>query len=80
MKLRFTNEEQERAVRVLREALEHQRKINGSMTAKFQKELDMRLEQQKKEYDATVTRHQNFIDQVCNPFGNGLNFEIIICI
>ena len=51
-------------MKVLREALEHQRKINGSMTVKFQKEMDMRLEQQKKEYDATVTRHQNFIDQV----------------
>ena len=64
VRLRFANEEQERAVKVLRDALEHQRKINGNMTKKFQKEMDMRLQQQKQEYDATVTRHQNFIDQV----------------
>jgi hypothetical protein len=70
---RFVVEENERAIAVLRQALEHQRKINGSMTLKFQKELDQRLRQQKDEYDATVVRHQSFIDQVSTAEGWGGN-------
>ena len=64
IKLRFAAEEKQRAVNVLRKALEHQREICNGMNEKFTKELDGRLQQQKEEYDATVRRHQAFIDQV----------------
>ena len=67
VRLRYTNEEQERAINVIRQALEHQRKIAATMNSKFQKELEQRLSQQKQEYEATIKRHQTFIDQV-NPF------------
>lgn len=48
----------------MREALEHQRKITWNMEKKFQKELEQRIATQKLEYEATITRHQSFIDQV----------------
>ena len=49
---------------MLKQALEQQRKTSGGMNAKFQKEMAQRLQQQKEEYEATITRHQAFIDQV----------------
>lgn len=62
--LQFVVEEKERAIEVLRQALEHQRKLSANFSQKFQKELNQRLAQQKAEYEATVHRHQNFIDQL----------------
>ena len=62
--LQFTVEEKERAVEVLRQAIDHQRKLSANFSQKFQKELNQRLAAQKTEYEATITRHQNFIDQV----------------
>jgi hypothetical protein len=59
---------QERAVAVLKDALEHQRKISGNGEKKFAVELNNRLERQKVEYEATIKRHQNFVDQVRNCF------------
>ena len=62
--LQFTVEEKERAIEVLRQAIEHQRKLSANFSQKFQKELNQRLAAQKTEYEATIMRHQNFIDQV----------------
>lgn len=49
---------------VLRQALEHQRKLSANFSSRFQKELKQRLHTQKGEYEAAITRHQNFIDQL----------------
>ena len=38
--------------------------MSSGMNAKFQKEMAHRLHQQKDEYEATISRHQAFIDQV----------------
>ena len=62
--LQFTVEEKERAIEVLRQAIDHQRKLSANFSQKFQKELNQRLTAQKTEYEATIMRHQNFIDQV----------------
>ena len=62
--LQFTVEEKERAIEVLRQAIDHQRKLSANFSQKFQKELNQRLAAQKTEYEATIMRHQNFIDQV----------------
>ena len=62
--LQFVVEEKERAIEVLRQAIEHQRRLSANFSQKFQKELNQRLGAQKSEYEATVHRHQNFIDQV----------------
>ena len=57
-------EEKERAIEVVKQALEHQRKLSANFSQKFQKELNQRLASQKSEYEAAIHRHQNFIDQV----------------
>ena len=62
--LQYVVEEKERAIEVLRQALEHQRKLSANFSQKFQKELNQRLAAQKTEYEATIHRHQNFIDQL----------------
>ena len=62
--LNYTVEEKERAVVVLKQALEHQRRLSASFSTRFQKELKQRLHTQKVEYEAAITRHQNFIDQL----------------
>ena len=62
--LNYTVEEKERAVVVLKQALEHQRRLSTSFSTRFQKELKQRLHTQKCEYEAAITRHQNFIDQL----------------
>lgn len=62
--LQYVVEEKERAIEVLRQALEHQRKLSANFSQKFQKELNQRLASQKSEYEATIHRHQNFIDQL----------------
>ena len=62
--LNYTVEEKERAVSVLKQALEHQRRLSASFSTRFQKELKQRLHTQKVEYEAAITRHQNFIDQL----------------
>ena len=49
---------------MLKKALEEQRKSSAGSEAKFQKELETRLKQQKTDYEATVKRHQRFIDQL----------------
>ena len=49
---------------VLKQALEHQRRLSASFSTRFQKELKQRLHTQKVEYEAAITRHQNFIDQL----------------
>ncbi len=40
---------------------------------RFQKELQNRLNAQKNEYEAAITRHQNFIDQV-----ERLQFDFVV--
>ena len=62
--LQFVVEEKERAIVVVKQALEHQRKLSANFSQKFQKELNQRLASQKSEYEAAIHRHQNFIDQV----------------
>ena len=62
--LQYVVEERDRAIEVLRQALEHQRKLSANFSQKFQKELNQRLAAQKSEYEATILRHQNFIDQL----------------
>ena len=62
--LNYTVEEKDRAVVVLKQALEHQRRLSASFSTRFQKELKQRLHTQKVEYEAAITRHQNFIDQL----------------
>lgn len=62
--LQFIVEEKERAIEVVRQALEHQRKLSANFSQKFQKELNVRLAQQKSEYEAAIHRHQNFIDKL----------------
>ena len=62
--LNYTVEEKDRAVVVLKQALEHQRRLSASFSNRFQKELKQRLHTQKCEYEAAITRHQNFIDQL----------------
>ena len=64
MNLQFVVEEKERAIDVVKQALEHQRKLSANFSQKFQKELNQRLASQKSEYEAAIHRHQNFIDQV----------------
>ena len=49
---------------VLKQALDHQRKLSANFSNRFQKELKSRLHTQKCEYEAAITRHQNFIDQL----------------
>ncbi len=63
VRLRFSLEEEERSVNVLKKALEQQKRIGAARNGQFQQELDQRLAQQKDEYEATIKRHQNFIDQ-----------------
>ena len=62
--LQYEGEEKERAVTVLKQALDHQRKLSANFSNRFQKEFKSRLHTQKCEYEAAITRHQNFIDQV----------------
>ena len=62
--LQFALEEKERAIMVLKQAVEHQRKLSANFSQKYQKELRQRLNSQKSEYEAAIHRHQNFIDQV----------------
>ena len=62
--LQFMVEEKERAIGVVKQALEHQRKLSANFSQKFQRELNQRLAAQKTEYEATIHRHQNFVDQV----------------
>ena len=62
--LQYEVEEKERAVTVLKQALDHQRKLSANFSNRFQKELKSRLHTQKCEYEAAITRHQNFIDQL----------------
>ena len=62
--LQYGVEEKERAVTVLKQALDHQRKLSANFSNRFQKELKSRLHTQKCEYEAAITRHQNFIDQL----------------
>ena len=50
--LQYVVEEKERAIEVLRQALEHQRKLSANFSQKFQKELNQRLASQKSEYEA----------------------------
>ena len=64
MRLRYSLEEQERAVSVLKEALNQQRRAAESSEKKMSGELEERLEQQKQEYESTVRRHQSFVDQL----------------
>ena len=80
--LQYVIEEKERAIEVLRQALEHQRKLSANFSQKFQKELNQRLAAQKTEYEATIHRHQNFIDQLIEDKKvlaercDGLNLEM----
>ena len=64
VRLRYSLEEQERAVSVLKEALDQQKRAAESSEKKLSGELEQRLEQQKQEYESTVRRHQSFVDQL----------------
>ena len=76
MNLQFVVEEKERAIDVVKQALEHQRKLSANFSQKFQKELNQRLASQKSEYEAAIHRHQNFIDQVIFSIKTVLNCSI----
>ena len=64
VRLQYSLEEQERAVSVLREALDQQKMSAESGEKKLRGEFEQRLEQQRQEYEATVRRHQSFVDQL----------------
>ena len=64
VRLQYSLEEQERAVSVLREALDQQKMSAESCEKKLRGEFEQRLEQQRQEYEATVRRHQSFVDQL----------------
>ena len=64
IRLRYSLEEQERSVSVLKEALDQQKRAAESSEKKLRGGLEQRLEQQKQEYEATVRRHQSFVDQL----------------
>ena len=69
VRLRYSLEEQERAVSVLREALEQQKRATDNSEKKLRAEFEQRVGQQRQEYEATVRRHQNFVDQGGNSKG-----------
>jgi len=63
-KANFRLEEQDRSVQVLKKALEQQRRQMSQMQSKFDQEMEKRSVQERSEYEATVKRHQSFIDQL----------------
>ena len=57
-------EEKKRTVALLEKALSQQRELTIRHTQEGDKEMQIRLEAQKSDYEATIQRHLNFIDQV----------------
>ena len=54
-----------KTVEMLQKALHQQRELTVYHAKEIEKEGQKRLELQKTEYEATIQRHQCFIDQVC---------------
>ena len=49
---------------MLEKALSQQKELTIRHTQEADKEMQIRLESQKNDYEATIQRHLNFIDQV----------------
>lgn len=57
-------EEKKRTIGMLEKALNQQRELTIRHTQEADKEMQIRLEAQKADYEATIQRHLNFIDQL----------------
>lgn len=53
-----------KTVEILQKALSQQRELTVYHTKEMEKEGQRRIDLQKQEYEATIQRHQCFIDQV----------------
>ena len=64
MAQRLELDNKSKTVDMLQKALNQQRELTVYHTKEMEKEGQRRLDLQKQEYEATVQRHQCFIDQV----------------
>jgi GTP-dependent phosphoenolpyruvate carboxykinase len=64
--LRLQLEEKSNSINLLQETLNQQRELTIRNTRNADRDMKTRLRVQKEEYDATIARHQKFIDQVNN--------------
>ena len=61
---RLENDEKKRTIMMLEKALQQQRELTIRHAQEADKEMQVRLEVQKNDYEATIQRHLSFIDQV----------------
>lgn len=64
--LRLQLEEKSNSINLLQETLNQQRELTVRNTRNADRDMKTRLRVQKEEYEATIARHQKFIDQVNN--------------
>lgn len=64
--LRLQLEEKSNSINLLQETLNQQRELTVRNTRNADRDMKTRLREQKKEFEATIARHQKFIDQVNN--------------
>jgi hypothetical protein len=68
--LRLQVEEKSNSINLLQETLNQQRELTIRNTRNADRDMKSRLRVQKEECDATIGRHQKFIDQVNNMHEN----------
>lgn len=64
--LQLQLEEKSNSINLLQETLNQQRELTVRNTRNADRDMKTRLRGQKEEYEATIARHQKFIDQVNN--------------
>ena len=62
--LRMQIEEKNNSINLLQETLQQQRELTACNMKNADRVIRTKLRKQKEEYEATVSRHQKFIDQV----------------
>ncbi|XP_067006805.2 centrosomal protein of 131 kDa [Anabrus simplex] len=62
--LKLQLEEKSNALTLLQDTLNQQRELSAKNSRQADREMKNRLKQQKEEYEATISRHQKFIDQL----------------
>jgi 5-azacytidine-induced protein 1 len=67
--LRLQLEEKSNSINLLQETLNQQRELTVRNTKNADRDMKTKLREQKEEYEATIARHQKFIDQVSNKDG-----------
>jgi hypothetical protein len=79
--LQLQLEEKRKSIMLLQETLNQQRELSVRNMKNADHDMKTRLHGQKEEYDATVARHQKFIDQVNNMYPRILpHFDLLITV